>query len=138
MVDELSQVISQSTGPAFLLGAVAAFVSALNVRLNRVADHRNALLRVEGDDLNGERLQENRSELTLRAKLLSAAIRNAVVSGICTTCVVIVSFISAGLGFNHAWGAAVLFILALGFFAASLGCLWLEVRTAIKGSHSFL
>jgi hypothetical protein len=44
LVDELSQVISQATGPAFLLGAVAAFVSELNTRLNRVADRRSALL----------------------------------------------------------------------------------------------
>src|SRR6202041_3501857 len=44
LVNELSQVISQATGPAFLLGAVAAFVSALNTRLNRVADRRSALL----------------------------------------------------------------------------------------------
>jgi hypothetical protein len=35
---QLSQVISQVTAPAFLLGAVAAFISLLIARLNRVID----------------------------------------------------------------------------------------------------
>jgi hypothetical protein len=138
LVNELSQVISQATGPAFLLGAVAAFVSALNTRLNRVADRRSALLATRETEASTPGYLEAHLSLTRRAKLLSKAIRNAVVSGIFTTCVVIVSFISAAFGLDHAYGAALLFVLALGFFAASLVCLWLEVRTAIGGPDSFL
>ncbi len=36
-LDQLSQIISHATGPAFLLGAVAAFVSILIVRMNASA-----------------------------------------------------------------------------------------------------
>ena len=132
-VDEFAQVIAQSTGPALLLGAVAAFVSALNTRLSRVADHRTAML-----DSSAGGSDARAGALTRRAILLSKAIKNAVISGIFTTGVVIVSFISAAVGLSHAYGGALLFVLALGFFAASLICLWLEVRSAISGPDAFL
>jgi hypothetical protein len=41
----LSQVITQVTAPSFLLGAVAAFVSVLIGRMNRLIDRTTALKR---------------------------------------------------------------------------------------------
>lgn len=41
-VTQLSQVIAQVTAPAFLLGAVAAFISVLISRMNRVIDRSQA------------------------------------------------------------------------------------------------
>ena len=43
LVAELSQIISEATAPAFLLGAAAAFISVLIGRLNRVVDRGLAL-----------------------------------------------------------------------------------------------
>jgi hypothetical protein len=37
---QLPQVIAQATAPAFLLGAVAAFISVLISRMNRITDNR--------------------------------------------------------------------------------------------------
>jgi hypothetical protein len=37
-VTQLSQVITQAIAPAFLLGALAAFISVLTLRMNRVVD----------------------------------------------------------------------------------------------------
>jgi hypothetical protein len=37
-IAQLNQIIAQITAPAFLLGAVAAFVAVLIGRLNRVID----------------------------------------------------------------------------------------------------
>jgi hypothetical protein len=37
-VSQLSHVISQSAAPAFLLGAIAAFIAILISRLNRIID----------------------------------------------------------------------------------------------------
>jgi hypothetical protein len=37
---QLSQVIAQVTAPAFLLGAVAAFISVLISRMNRISIDR--------------------------------------------------------------------------------------------------
>ena len=67
-----------------------------------------------------------------RAKLMNRAIECAVVSGICTTFLVIVAFANALMGVNHAYGSASLCVVALAFFAASLIFLLLEVRVAIK------
>jgi len=40
---QLSQVIVQVTAPSFLLGAVAAFISVLIARMNRIIDRSQAL-----------------------------------------------------------------------------------------------
>jgi hypothetical protein len=37
-IDHLSEAISHATAPAFMLGAVAAFLSILIARLERIAD----------------------------------------------------------------------------------------------------
>ena len=63
---------------------------------------------------------------------MNRAIECAVVSGICTTFFVMVAFANALMGVIHAYGSALLFVIALAFFAASLIFLLLEVRIAIK------
>ena len=62
---------------------------------------------------------------------MNKAIEFVVISGVFTTFLVVVAFASAALGFSHIYGAAVLFVLALCFFAAALVCLWIEVRIAL-------
>lgn len=138
LVNELSRVISQATAPAFLLGAVAAFVSVLIGRLNRIVDRCSALEAIEDSDPAKGRLKESIPGLRRRAMLISRAIQYAIVSGIFTTLLVIVAFVSTALGFNQAYGAALLFVLALSFFAAALISLWFEVRIAIGGLDGFL
>ena len=49
-VEQLSQVIVQVTAPSFLLGAVAAFVSLLISRMNRVIDKIQALNSIPSGD----------------------------------------------------------------------------------------
>ena len=134
MVDQLSQVISQATAPAFLLGAVAGFVSVLIGRLNRIVDRGASYLAIANDGKNpeSEKSKVEVAVLMRRAKLVNRALEFAVISGICTTVLVIVAFGSAFIGLSHAYGAALLFAVALAFFAASLSCLWMEVRIAVK------
>jgi hypothetical protein len=134
MVDQLSQIISQATAPAFLLGAVAGFVSVLIGRLNRIVDRGSSILAAAKDDGYSEspQSQVELAILRLRAKLMNRAIECAVISGISTTVLVIVAFASALVGLHHAYVAAGLFAVALAFFAASLTQLWLEIRVAIK------
>jgi hypothetical protein len=137
LVDDLSQVISHATAPAFLLGAVAAFVSVLIGRLNRIIDHNSAMTAFDDDDPARKLLKADVPRLRRRARLMHWAIQYAVISGIFTTFLVIIAFVSAALGFNHAYGSAILFVLALVFFAAALLCLWLEVRIAVNGMDYF-
>ena len=48
-IDHLSEAISHATAPAFMLGAVAAFLSILIARLERIADKNKALRSADAD-----------------------------------------------------------------------------------------
>jgi Protein of unknown function (DUF2721) len=49
-VGQLSQVITQAIAPAFLLGALAAFISVLILRMNRVVDRSQMLNAIAAGD----------------------------------------------------------------------------------------
>jgi hypothetical protein len=129
---QLAQVISQATAPAFLLGAVAGFVSVLIGRLNRIMDSGVALNQLPDDDPTKSVLKTQIPHLMRRARLIHKSIEFAVVSGIFTTFLVLAAFASAFFEVRHERGAALLFMVALVFFAASLITLWREIRVAIK------
>src|SRR5262245_41432682 len=129
--EQISRVISQATAPAFLLGAVAAFISVLITRMNRIADRTNILTAMPEDDPRRDHFKALLPRLKRRARLLSKAIEYAVISGISTTLLVVLAFVSAFLNLRHEYGAAILFSIALLFFAASLVALLLEVRAAL-------
>jgi Protein of unknown function (DUF2721) len=130
LVEELSRVISQAIAPAFLIGAIAAFISVLTGRLNQVGDRYVALEAKKANDRSVGALTVSMSNLMRRAKLLSRAIEYAILAGISITLLVIASFAGVAIGINHVYGAALLFVIAMGLFAASLICFWLEVRLA--------
>ena len=133
-VSQLSQVISQAVAPAFILGALAAFISVLVLRLNRVVDRSQALNAIGGDDPAKVHLKSDLPRMKRRAVLLNNAILFASISAISATLLVIVAFVSAFFGIRHERGIAVLFIVTLGFFAASLIDLARETRIAL---HEF-
>jgi len=99
---QLSQVISQVTAPAFLLGAVAAFVSVLISRMNRIIDRSQALNAIADDDKIKATLKSPR--LKTRAALLNKAILYSTISAIVTSVLVIVAFVSAYLNIAHEYG----------------------------------
>ena len=131
-VDEISQVIAHAAAPSFLLGAVAAFVSVLIGRLNRIVDRCILLAGIPDEDVDRKPLKADIPRLKRRARLMNKAIEYAVVSGFFTSCLLIVAFVSAFLHFRHEYGAGIMFLLALGFFSASLFNLWREVRAALN------
>ena len=133
-VSQLSQVIAQAIAPAFILGALAAFISLLILRLNRVVDRSQALNAIGGDDPARVHLKSDLPRLKQRAVLLNRAILYAAISAIFATLLVMVAFVSAFFGIQHERGVAVLFIVTLGFFAASLINLARETRIAL---HEF-
>jgi Protein of unknown function (DUF2721) len=133
LAEELSQIISQAVAPAFLLGAIAAFIAVLIGRSNRIADRSIVLAAREGNDTPMGQVKVLTSTFKRRAKLLSRGLEYAVIAAIFITLLVIVAFASVAVGFNEVYGATVMFVLALSFFAGSLICLWLEVRIA-RGS----
>ncbi|AYG58932.1 DUF2721 domain-containing protein [Rhizobium jaguaris] len=130
--EQISRVISQATAPAFLLGAVAAFISVLITRMNRIVDRSNVLSALPEDDpARGHLRVIVLPRLKRRARLLNKAIECAVMSGIFTTMLVIMAFAASFLNLRHEYGAAFMFSIALLFFAASLVALLLEVRAAV-------
>ena len=130
--EQISRVIAQATAPAFLLGAVAAFISVLITRMNRIVDRSNVLIAIPDDDPGRAQLKAVLPRLKRRARLLNKAIEFAVISGIFTTLLVIMAFASAFLSLKHEYGAAIMFSIALLFFGASLVALLLEVRAALR------
>jgi uncharacterized membrane protein (DUF485 family) len=131
---QLSEVIGQVAAPAFMLGAVAAFILVLNERLNRVIDRSQTLNAISDDDVTRAHLRADIPRLKRRAALLNTSVFFSVLCAIGTSLLVIVAFVSAYLQVPHEHGVAIIFIISLGLFIVSLVYLALEVRIAI---HEF-
>jgi hypothetical protein len=127
-------VIAQAIAPAFILGALAAFISLLILRMNRVVDRSQTLNAIGGDNPARVHLKSDLPRLKQRAVLLNRAILYAALSAIFATLLVMVAFVNAFFGIRHERGIAVMFIVTLGFFAASLINLARETRIAL---HEF-
>src|SRR5262249_21958175 len=119
-LNQLSSIIGSVAAPAFLLGAVAAFISILISRQNRVIDRSQVLNKISESDEERSFLKEDIPRLKRRAELLNRSVLYATVSAIVTALLVIVAFISAMLHLAHEYGVAILFVVALAFFLLSL------------------
>lgn len=131
-VSQLSHVISQSAAPAFLLGALAAFIAVLISRLNRIVDRTILLNGISEEDAVRSRLKVDLPRLMRRAAMLNRAIFWAVIASIAVTILVIVAFVSAFFQIQHEHGVAVLFTVAVTAFTVSLIDFAREVRIALS------
>ena len=131
-VNQLSQVISQAAAPAFLLGALAAFISVLISRLNRIIDRTIVLNAIPDEDTVRSRLKADLPRMMWRATLVNRAILWAVIGSIAVAVLVIVAFASAFFEIQHERGVAVLFMISLGAFTISLIDFAREVRIAVS------
>jgi Protein of unknown function (DUF2721) len=129
--NQLSLVISQAAAPAFLLGAVASFLSVLVSHMNRVIDRSRAINAIPDEDATRAHLKAALPQLKIRATLVNRAIYWAVGSGIFTCLLMISGFVSAYFGVRHEPGAAILFTLSLGLFTAALISFAREVKAAV-------
>jgi hypothetical protein len=131
---QLSQVITQAIAPAFLLGALAAFISVLTLRMNRVVDRSQMLNAIDDKDTARARLKTDLPRMRQRSILLNNATLFATFSAIFATLLVMVAFVTAFFDIQHERGIAVLFVITLGFFAAALVNFARETRIAL---HEF-
>jgi hypothetical protein len=134
---QLSQVISQATGPAFVLGAVAGFVSILLGRMTAVMDRIRHLNDISDDEWARVHLKEDVPRLRRRLDLLNGATRMALASGVCTSLLLVVSFGSAFLKLQHVYGAAGLFLLAVALLGAALFRFGHEVQMGISEADHY-
>ena len=131
-IDQLSQAISHATAPAFMLGAVAAFLSILIARLERVADKMRALRTSDG---NLDPTGELSAAFARRMELLNRAIYFAVLSALLTAALLIGAFLTALVGIGHGQIVAMMFALALALLMASLVELAREIRVYAAHMH---
>jgi hypothetical protein len=131
-VNQLSHVIAQAAAPAFLLGALAAFIAVLINRLNRVVDRTVVLNGIPDDDAVRSRLKVDLPRLMRRAAMINRAIFWAVIASISATLLVIVAFVTAFLQIQHERGVAIFFLISLGAFTVSLVDFAREVRIALS------
>ncbi|OAF02998.1 hypothetical protein AYJ54_25595 [Bradyrhizobium centrolobii] len=133
-LDQLSRIIGSVAAPAFLLGAVAAFISVLISRINRIIDRSQFIHSINDADRERSYLKADIPRLKRRAELLNRAVLYATICAIVTSLLIIVAFVSAMLHLSHEYGVAIFFILALAFFLLSLIDLARETRI---GLHDF-
>jgi len=119
-IDQLSRIIGTVAAPAFLLGAVAAFISVLMSRIARVIDRSQFLHGISEGDSSRSYLKADLPRLRRRASLLHRSLLYAIISAILTALIIIVAFISAMFSVAHEYGVALLFIGALVLFCLSL------------------
>jgi hypothetical protein len=124
-IDHLGLVISHATAPAFMLGAVAAFLSILIQRMERLSDRLRGLRLDSSGAVDPDALAK---ALRSRIVLLGRAIYFGVLSALVTSALLIAAFASALLGVGHGAIVAVMFVAALALLMASLVNLALEIR----------
>jgi hypothetical protein len=129
-IDQLGRIIANVAAPAFMLGAVAAFISVLLSRINRVIDRSQFIHGIPEGDSSRTFLKGDLPRLRRRAALLNRSLFCAVVSAILTALIIVVAFVSALLNLAHEYGVAILFVAALLMFCMSLVDLARETRIA--------
>jgi Protein of unknown function (DUF2721) len=133
-IDQLARIIGNVAAPAFLLGAVASFISISISRISHIIDRSQYLHSIGDDDADKIHLKTDIPRLKRRAALLNRALFYAVVAAILTALIIIVAFVSAFYRVAHEYGVAFLFIAALVTFCVSLINLARETRIALRDS----
>jgi hypothetical protein len=130
-IDQLSTAISHATAPAFMLGAVAAFLSILIARMERIVDRNRSLRAGEFASLEPSIRDAMAGSFARRMQLLGGAITFAVLSALITAAMLIAAFATALLGVGHGAIVAMMFVVALALLIASLVNLAREIRVQI-------
>jgi Protein of unknown function (DUF2721) len=129
-LDHFNTAMSHATAPAFMLGAVGAFLNVLVNRFERVVD-RFRVLRAASPATPAEIL----ALVSQRLVLLNRGIYFAALSGLCTAALLIVLFACALLDISHRSGVAAMFVLALILLMASIVDLVRDVRLNLETMH---
>jgi hypothetical protein len=134
---QLAKVMTEATAPAFVLGAVAGFISILLGRMTAIVDRIRNLNDIPEDDGFRARLKADVPRLRRRAQLLNSATILALASGICTSLLLLVGFASAFLSLQHVYGAGVLFSIAIALLGASLFKFSREVKIGLSEADHY-
>ena len=136
-LDQLSQAISHAIAPAFMLGAMSAFVSMLSSRIDVVLGRMRGLNAIAADDPDRAHLKQDTQRLTRRLTLLRRALLFSIAAGFCTTILMIFAFGLAVFGIQHVWVVAILFIVALTLFSAAILTVGLDGLISVNSFDPF-
>jgi Protein of unknown function (DUF2721) len=131
LLDHFDVAISHAAAPAFMLGAVAAFLNVLVNRFERAVD-RYRTLRAE---TSSSAPTDIMASLSARMVILDHAILLAALSGLCTAALLIDLFVCALLDIPYGAGVATLFALALLLLMVSIVELIRDVRRNLRALH---
>jgi hypothetical protein len=131
-IEQLSQIISQVVAPAFLLGAVAGFVSILASRMNGVIERMRYINDLPPDGHSKSRLKQDLPRLRRRVLLLQRSLLFSIGSGVAGALLIIVAFGAALLHREHMWGTALLFSISMLLLCVALVLLAAEVRIGLN------
>lgn len=135
--DRLAHVISHAVAPAFLLGAVAGFISILTTRMGGIIDRIRTLNAIAEGDTARSTLKADIPRLKRRTKLLNQAVYLSLASGICGTLLIMAAFASAFLGVRHEPFVALLFVISVGLLGMSLYKFARDVKIALHEYDDF-
>lgn len=133
----LAEVMREAAAPAFVLGAVAGFISILLGRLTSVLERIRNLNAIPDNDSSRAYLKADILRLRRCAQLLKKATLLALASGIATSMLLLVAFLSAFLRLQHVYGAALLFVVAVLFLAAALFKFGQEVKIGLSEADHY-
>lgn len=131
-INQLSQIISQVVAPAFLLGAVASFVSILASRMNGVIDRMRYINDLPAEGHAKSRLKQDLPRLRRRVDLLQRSLLFAIGSGVAGAMLIVVAFGAAMAHRDHVWGTALLFTASMILLCIALVLLAAEVRIGLS------
>ena len=134
-IDHLSNAISHATAPAFMLGAVAGFLSILIARMERIVDRNRALRLADPGAVDPAVRDAIAAAFARRMVLLSRAIYFAVLSALVTAALLIGAFAAALAGIGHGRIIATMFAGSLALLMASLVELTREIRVHMANMH---
>jgi hypothetical protein len=135
--EQLAQIFSNAVAPTFFLGAVAAFITLMNSRLLTVIGRIQVLNEISDEDNVRAYLKADIDRLRRRASYLISGIHSALYGGVCATLLLAIMFITGFLGFKHAFGAGLLFIIATVFLGLALIRFAQEARISLTEYDEF-
>lgn len=124
--ERLTEVFNQCAAPTFFLFVIGAIVDQMTGRLSNINEHLRSAVAAEPPVPHMVR------HYRARAKLLKLGIADAIIGAIFTAALLVVMFFSAFFSVEHAYGAALLFMLAAGALGVGLFRLAQETRLALR------
>ena len=133
--NQFELVISQAAAPAFMLGAMASFLTVLFSQLNLILEKLRALSSLRDNSVTTAQFGTTTPELKIRARRVGWAIYWALGSGVATCFVIITAFAGAWFGIRHEVGAAILFTISLGLFTVALITFGYEIKVGMSDAE---